>query len=115
MKMEEYLVLGYKSYDFDNKEGERIAGNNVYYLDLMMADYDANVKGSIPLNTSCTPLVKEQLKVLPGFYKLDFRQKPGAKGKATLVLANAEFMGGVNWDEIYSQAGPNEKKDLKAI
>ena len=107
MSNSDYLVLGIKGYDFTKDDGDRVAGVNVFYLDMMMGDYDSNVKGYMPLKTSCTPKVLEQLTVVPGFYDLDFRQKPGANGKASLVLANAEFVGNVNW--------LSEKKDLKAV
>lgn len=97
----EYLVLGIKGYDFENKEnGQHIAGVNVFYLDLLMEDYEPNVRGYTPLKTACTPKVLDKLSVIPGFYKLDFRQKPGAGGKPTLVLADAEFVGKMNFTPV---------------
>lgn len=97
MSSSDYLVLCAKGYDFVNREtGEHLSGINVYYLDLLMSDYQDGMKGLAPLKVSCTPRVLEQLTVVPGFYDLNFRQKPGTNGKPTLVLADAKFQGALN-------------------
>lgn len=99
MPTSDYLVLCVKNYDFINHEtGEHLSGSNVYYLDLLMSDYQEGLKGLAPLKVSCTPRVLEQIKIVPGFYDLNFRQKPGANGKPTLVLADAQVRGALNLD-----------------
>lgn len=97
MSNSDYLVLCVKEYDFVNKEtGEHLAGTNIYYLDLLMSDYQEGLKGLAPLKVSCTPRTLEKINTVPGFYDLNFRQKPGANGKPTLVLADADFKGALN-------------------
>ena len=105
----DFLVLGVKAYDFQKEGQERLVGANVHYIDLLMSDYDQNTKGYVPMKTSCTPKAISQLTVLPGLYNLEFRQKPGANGKATLVLADAEFISKVNLLPVTGE------KELKAV
>lgn len=89
---EEYLVLGAKGYDFKNDEGARMQGMNISYCDLSFRDDKELEKGNLPMKVACIGQVFNQLDVLPGYYNLDFRQRPDGKGKAVLTVVNATFI-----------------------
>lgn len=89
--MNAYLVIAAKAYDFKNDREERVQGVNVYYLDPEMREDTETQVGLLPLKVPALSKVLNQIEKLPGYYGLDFRQRPDAKGKPVLTLANATF------------------------
>ncbi|TWH56438.1 hypothetical protein DesLBE_0641 [Desulfitobacterium sp. LBE] len=87
------LVIAAKSYDFVNKDtGERLQGANVHYLDPVMREDTDTSKGLLPLKVPCIPRVLPKLTDLPAFYEADFRQRPDAKGRPVLTLADVSLL-----------------------
>lgn len=89
--MNEFLVLGYTSYDFyDEDKGKRVAGVNVIYCD--QPEDDDNRKGYVPMTVRAEIDMLDKFAIVPGFYQMFFNQKTNkVGGKASLVLAHAEF------------------------
>lgn len=105
----ECLVLGARRYDFKDDDGGRVEGVTLHYLTLDSIDsgeVDENQKGEIPFSVSAPTAVYHQLEQLPGYYEVDFRQRPGRGGKPTLqatwVSYAREFSVGVNGDRAKS-------------
>lgn len=89
----ECLVISAKKYRFaDEKTGEIKSGLHVQYLDPIMREDNDMQKGDLPLKVASIENCFEKLSTLPGFYDLDFRQRPDAKGKPVLTLANAKLV-----------------------
>jgi hypothetical protein len=86
-----YLVIAAKSYDFKNDAGERVQGLNVTYLDPEMREDTETQVGLLPLKVPALSKVFSQIEKLPGYYELDFRQRPDGKGKPVLTLASCRF------------------------
>jgi hypothetical protein len=87
-----YLVLSAKRYNFKNDEGEQVAGCTVQYLDLEGGiSNEPNRRGFEPLTISSTVEAFDQFSALPGFYALDFKQRPGRNGRPTLALTSAKL------------------------
>jgi|GEM_PF-4626325 len=89
--MEEYLVLGAKGYDFNNDDGKRMQGMNILYCDTSFKDDNDLQKGNLPMKAATTKDVFASLTELPGYYDLDFRQRPDGKGKVVVIVTSAKF------------------------
>lgn len=85
-----YLVLAAKRYNFKNDQGELVTGSTVQYLDLEGgASNEPNRRGFEPLTITSTLEAFDQFSALPGFYDLEFKQRPGKNGRPTLALTSA--------------------------
>jgi hypothetical protein len=87
-----YLVLSAKRYSFKNDDGDQVSGCTVQYLDLEGGvSNEQNRRGFEPLTITAAPEAFDQFTHLPGFYALDFRQRPGRNGRPTLALTDARL------------------------
>lgn len=89
--MEECLVLGASHYDFEDEAGKRVEGYKVVYL-TGDVEADADRRGVSALSATVTKDVFGSLHHLPGRYQMNFKQRPGRGGKATLTLVSAQLM-----------------------
>ncbi len=89
--MDRCLVLSARQYDFKNDAGEAVEGVTVNYLTLD-SPVDTETRGCPPLTINAAPQMWKQLENLPGFYDLDFKQRPGAKGKPVLMVTGAHYV-----------------------
>lgn len=88
-----YLVLHVRPYDFES-EGQRLHGVSVSYLDLSSPPSSAEgERGYAPLTLNGEPGLVDQFEEVPGFYRLDFRHRRGARGRPQIVLVGAQFEG----------------------
>lgn len=89
--METCLVLYARSYDFKGADGGQVTGCSVTYL---TADVEntPNSRGCQPLTVTAPSSLAAQFQELPGYYDLDFKQRPGPKGKPTLQLTAVSFV-----------------------
>jgi hypothetical protein len=88
--MESCLVLSARRYSFKDDAGKAIDGVTVTYL---TGDTEAaeDLRGMQPLSITAPFAIWDQLQPLPGYFGLDFKQRPGPKGKPTLQLVAAKF------------------------
>lgn len=89
--MEKCLVLSARQYEFKNDAGESVAGITLNYLTLDLP-IDGNTRGCPPLTINAPAQMWPHLETLPGYYDLDFRQRPGPKGKPVLMVTGAHFV-----------------------
>lgn len=87
--MSNYIVTGYRPYDFVNADGEKVQGVKVFYLD---EGTEESEHGLFPLNISTTYDQLQNLQQVPGVYDLDFKQRRDQKGKPILVLKSVKFL-----------------------
>lgn len=87
-----FLVLSAKRFDFKNDAGEQVTGSSVTYLDVEGGSInEPNRRGVEPLTIAAPIEVFQQFDQVPGFYSLDFRQRPGKNGRPTLTLVGVKF------------------------
>lgn len=89
--MERCLVLSARQYDFKDDAGKQISGVTVNYLTLDQPT-DSATRGCPPMTISAPVAVWRDLDVLPGYYDLDFRQRPGKGGKPTLMVVAGKLI-----------------------
>lgn len=89
--MEKCLVLSARQYQFKNDGGEQVEGVTLTYLTLD-APADGSTRGCPPLTINASVQLWPQLDTLPGYYDLDFKQRPGPKGKPVLMVAGVHFL-----------------------
>lgn len=99
--MSKHFVLSVKPYDFENRQGERIRGAKVAYINSRPSVRE-NEFGFPPMlvNVSAKSVV-EQLKDAPGIYDLEFEQVTGKNNKPEIVLVEANFVKSVDVAGIF--------------
>jgi hypothetical protein len=95
--MQECLLLSARRYDFKDDDGRRIEGVTLTYL-TGDVDNEADRRGQSPLSIPAPMDVWHSLQSVPGFYQVDFRQRPGKGGRPTLQAVGVEFLGAVALD-----------------
>lgn len=89
--METCLVLYARAYDFKSAGGDQVTGCSVVYL-TGDVENTANARGCQPLTVTAPASMAAQFEELPGYYDMDFKQRPGPKGKPTLQLSSVKFV-----------------------
>jgi hypothetical protein len=90
--MERCIVLTARRYDFKDAEtGRRVEGVTLSY---MTGDPEAqpDYRGQAVMSIPAPSEIWHQLQAIPGVYGIDFRQRPGPKGRPTLQAVGAEFI-----------------------
>lgn len=95
--MQECLVLSARRYDFKDDEGRRVEGVTLTYL-TGDVDREADRRGQSPLSIPAPVDVWHQLQAVPGFYQVDFRQRPGKGGRPALQAVGLEYLAAVTLD-----------------
>jgi hypothetical protein len=95
--MQECLLLSARRYDFKDDDGRRIEGVTLTYL-TGDVDHEADRRGQSPLSIPAPVDVWHQLQAVPGFYQVDFRQRPGKGGRPALQAVGVEFLAPVALD-----------------
>lgn len=95
------LVLSANSYDFTTKDGDRIQGTKVSYINKKSSVRD-NEYGNPPMivNTA-TSLDKDILNLLPAVCNLSFEQVTGKNNKPELVLTDLELVTETELDLLF--------------
>lgn len=88
--MSEYLLLSARRYDFKDEAGKTVEGVTVSYCD-PEEEPEADRLGLTQLQISGPREIWGQLAMVPGYYGMDFRQRPGRGGKPTLQLVRCEY------------------------
>ena len=89
--MQECLVLGARRYDFKDDSGRRVEGCTLIYL-TGDEERSENRKGAFPLTIQAAPEFWYQLSEVPGYYAIDFRQRPGPGGKPQLQATHVKYL-----------------------
>jgi hypothetical protein len=89
--METCLVLSARRYSFKDDNGQQIDGVTVTYLTDDNQD-EGNTRGCIPLSITAPLALWEAIPPLPAFCDMEFRQRPGPKGKPTLTLTQVRYL-----------------------
>jgi hypothetical protein len=103
--MEKCLLLHARRYDFkDAESGRAVTGVTLTYLQTGGSTPQADQLGEAPLSVPAAIEVWNDLSVVPGFYAIDFRQRPGPRGRPTLQATGLRFLSGVELDTVDSAA-----------
>jgi hypothetical protein len=96
--MDRCIVLTARRYDFeDEKTGRRIEGVTLTYI-TGEAEEQENSRGQAVMQIPAPADLWHQLPTIPGVYAIDFRQRPGLKGRPTLQAVGVEFLSRVDLD-----------------
>ncbi len=90
-----YLVLHVRHYNFEGRDGRRVTGSAVTYLDLEAPPSEDEI-GAAPLQLSADASISKQFTAAPAFYDLAFKQRRGRDGKPQLMLAGARLVAQAN-------------------
>ncbi len=89
--MQECLLLSARRYDFKDDDGRRIEGVTLTYL-TGEADQESDRRGFSPLSIPAPVDIWHELQAVPGYYHVNFRQRPGKGGRPTLQAVGLEFI-----------------------
>jgi hypothetical protein len=99
--MERCLVLCARSYSFDDASGKHIEGANLTYLSGDV-ETGADRRGMEPLTVSAPVEVLAGLVQLPALCELEFRMRPGSKGRPTLSLTSLKVVQSVPFERLFA-------------
>ena len=100
--METCVLLSARRYDFKDDAGKQVEGVTLTYI-TENVETDGDTLGCQPLSVAGASSVWASLGEVPGVYDLDFKQRPGPKGKPTLQLVGLKFVAPV---ELMQDAVP---------
>jgi hypothetical protein len=89
--METCIVLSAREYDFEDEKGKQIKGVTINYL-TGDVESDHDRRGVFPFTINAPADVHHALKALPGVYQLDFKQRPGLKGRPVVQVVAAKLV-----------------------
>jgi hypothetical protein len=92
--METCVLLSARRYDFKDDTGKQVDGVTLTYI-TENVETDGDTRGCQPMSVTGTTALWSNLGEVPGVYDLDFKQRPGPKGKPTLQLVGVKFVGSV--------------------
>lgn len=85
--------MGARRYDFKDDDGGRVEGVTLHYLTLDgEPDGNTDQRGEIPMQVSAPMAVFKDLDEVPGYYEVDFKQRPGRGGRPTLQAAGVSYL-----------------------
>jgi hypothetical protein len=88
--METCVLLSARRYDFKDDAGKQVEGVTLTYI-TENVETEGDTRGCQPLSVAGASSVWSKLGAVPGIYDLDFKQRPGPKGKPTLQLVDVKF------------------------
>ena len=94
--MEQCVLLSARRYDFKDEAGKQVDGVTLTYI-TEYVEAGGDTLGCQPLSVAAASSVWPQLGAVPGVYDLDFKQRPGPKGKPTLQLVGLKFVAPVEF------------------
>lgn len=89
--MEQCVLLSARRYDFKDDAGKQVEGVTLTYI-TDNVETEGDTRGCQPLSVAGALSVWPKLAAVPGVYDLDFKQRPGPKGKPTLQLVDLKFV-----------------------
>ena len=88
--METCIVLSARQYDFEDDKGKHIQGVTINYL-TGEVEAAGDRRGVFPFSINAPADVHAALKALPGVYELEFKQRPGPKGRPVVQVVGAKL------------------------
>lgn len=86
-----YLVLAVRRYNLRNEQtGDVVKGTTIFYTDEPIKNEGLN--GILPMKINGSYEDFEKFDSLPGFYEMEFRQKPGPDGKPRLEYKDSSVI-----------------------
>lgn len=98
--MNKCLILGTKSYSFENDKNERIEGAKISYI-LENKSMKENENGYLPLQTTGKLEILGQIKEVPGVYDVEFGMVPGKNNKPQLEITGFKFIKSCDLSNLY--------------
>jgi len=98
--MNKCIILGTKSYNFENDKKEKISGAKISYI-LENKSTKESENGYLPLQASVKLEILGQLKEVPGVYDVQFGMVPGKNNKPTLDITGFNFIKPVDLSNLY--------------
>lgn len=98
--MSKVIILGAKTYRFENDKKEIVEGAKVSYLSEMMST-KTNEVGYMPLQSSINLQTFSELKDIPGLYEVKYDMIPGRNNKPTLELVGFDFIKKVSLENLF--------------
>ena len=93
--METCLLLSARRYDFKDDGGKQVEGVTLTYI-TENVETDGDTRGCQPLSVVGAAALWPKLADVPGVYDLDFKQRPGPKGKPTLQLVGMKYRSAID-------------------
>lgn len=90
------LVVGVKSYSFQNEQGQKIEGAKVSYLTSLESTKNNEV-GFLPMQVSIPLNMLSQVNNVPALYDVKFDMIPGRNGKPEVVVSGFEYLNEVDY------------------
>jgi hypothetical protein len=91
--MERCIVMTARRYDFnDEATGRRVEGVTLSYV-VGDVEEQQDYRGRPVMSISAPGEMWSKLRALPGVYAVDFKQRPGPKGRPTLQAVGLQFLG----------------------
>lgn len=97
--MEQCVLLSARRYDFKDEAGKQVNGVTLTYI-TDFVEVEGDTRGCQPLSVNGAAAVWSKLAVVPGVYDLNFKQRPGPKGKPTLQLVDMAFVSPVGLFDV---------------
>lgn len=98
--MAKVIILGSKSYRFENDKKEIVEGAKISYISEMKSTKQNEV-GYMPLQSSVNVQTLSTLKDVPGLYEAKYDMIPGRNNKPTLELVGFDFIKPVSLDNLF--------------
>lgn len=99
--MSKVLILGFKTYSFENEKKERVEGAKVTYISENKSS-NMNETGYMPLQSSLNlEVVHASIKDVPGLYDVKYDMVPGRNNKPTLAITGFDFIKPVLLDNLF--------------
>lgn len=98
--MSKVIILGAKTYCFENDKKEIIEGAKISYLGELQSTKQNEV-GYMPLQSSLNLQTLATLKDIPGLYEVKYDMVPGRNNKPTLEISGFDFIKPVTLETLY--------------
>lgn len=98
--MSKCIVLGVKSYQFENDKQEKIEGAKISYV-LENKASKSNENGHLPMQSTVSLDFLKTLNVVPGVYELEYGMVPGRNNKPQLDITGFKFLKEVNIQNLF--------------
>jgi hypothetical protein len=97
--LERCVLVSARRYDFTDDAGKRVAGVSVEYV-TGEAQEEQQARGLPVMTINAAPELWPELTALPGVYDVDFKQRPGAKGRPTLQIVSVNLAGALDFGKF---------------
>lgn len=88
--MSKVLVLGKKSYNFKNDDGQIVSGTKIHYINRVSDEEE--IVGFIPLISNVSLKMGSKITTVPASYEFDFDMISGKNGKPQMSIADISYL-----------------------